>query len=69
MFQLRCDMCNKLDNHSFMKMFKSSLKNLSNIDDNFCKKVLTKDGLSALKKSIYVKGMEEWKYITMINCA
>jgi len=49
-----------------MKMFKASLKNLSNVDYNFCKKVLTKDGLSTLKKYIYVKGMEKWNYITTV---
>ena len=57
-------MCNKLDDLSFIKMFKSSLNNLSNVDDKFCKKVLIKNGMSALKKSIYVKGMKKWKYIT-----
>ena len=52
-------MRNKLDDDSFMKKIKSSLKNMSKIDDNFCKKGSTKDGLSALNKSIYVRGMEE----------
>ena len=66
-FQLRCYMCNKLDDHSFMKIFKSSLNNLSNVDDNFCKKVLTKDELSVLKKSIFVQGMEEWKHLTRVH--
>ena len=64
MFQLRRDMCNKLDDLLFTKIFKASLKNLSNVDDNFCKNFLTKDGLSTLKKSIYVKGMENGKYLT-----
>ena len=55
MFQLRLDMRNKLDDNLFMKMFKASLKNLSNVDDNFCKKDSSKDALTALKKNIYVK--------------
>ena len=44
MFQLRHDMRNKLDDFLFMKTFKASLKNLSNVDVNFCKKGSTKDG-------------------------
>ena len=39
-FQLRCDLRNKLDDNSFMNMFKSSLKNMSKVDDNFCNKGL-----------------------------
>ena len=60
MFQLRHDMRNKLDDNSFKKMFKASLKNLSNVDENFCKK----DALIALKKNIYVKGSEKRNYLT-----
>ena len=52
-------MRNKLDDDSFMKKIKSSLKNMSKIDDNFCKKGSTKDGLSVLNKSIYVRGTEK----------
>ena len=41
-------------------MFKAPLKNLLNVDENFCKK----DGLIALKKNIYVNGSEKRKYLT-----
>ena len=64
MLQLRRDMRNKLDDFLFMKMFKASLKNLSNVDFNFCKKRSTKDGLITLKKYVYVKGLENIKYLT-----
>ena len=64
MLQLRRDMRNKLDDFLFMKMFKASLKNLSNVDFNFCKKRSTKDGLITLKKYVYVKGLENRKYLT-----
>ena len=60
MFQLRRDMRNKFDDNVFMKMFKASLK-LSNIDVNFCKIDSSKDALIALKKSIYIKGLEKRK--------
>ena len=61
MFQLRRDMRNKLDDNSFKKMFKASLRNLSNVDENFCKK----DALIALKKNIYVNGSEKRNYLTV----
>ena len=64
MFQLRRDMPKKLDEHLFMKKFKESLKNLSNDDDNFCKKVCSKESLSALKKNIYANGSEKRNYLT-----
>ena len=67
MFQLRRDMRNKLDDNLFMKMFKASLKNLSNVDDNFCKKDSSKDALTALKKKIYVKWMKKRNYLTKLN--
>ena len=54
----------KLDEHLFMKKFKASLNNLSNDDDNFCKKVCSKESLSALKKNIYVKEMDKRNYLT-----
>ena len=60
MFQLRRDMRNKLDDNLFNKILKASLKNLSNVDDNFCKK----DALITLKKNIYVNGSENWNYLT-----
>ena len=63
-FQLRRDMRNKLDDNLFMKMFKASLKNLSNVDVNFCKIDSSKDALIALNKFIYVKGLEKRKYLT-----
>ena len=54
MFQLRRDMRNKLNDNSFMKKLKLSLKNLSNVDDNFWKKDSSKDALIALKKYIFM---------------
>ena len=64
MFQLRRDMRNKLNDISFMKKLKSSLKILSNVDDNFYKKDCSKESLTALKKNIYVKEMEKRIYLT-----
>ena len=64
MFQLRRDMRNKLDDNLFKKMFKASLKNLSNVDGNFCKKYSSKDALIALKKNIYIKGSDKCNYLT-----
>ena len=61
MFQLRRDMCNKFDDNLFMKILKASLKNLSNIDVNFCKIDSSKDAFIALKKSIYINGLEKRK--------
>ena len=63
-FQLRRDMRNKLDDNLFMKIFKASLKNLSNDDDNFGKKYSSKDALIALKKNMYVKGLDKRNYST-----
>ena len=40
---------------------------MSNFDDNFCKNVLKNYELSVLKKYIYVKGIEEWKYIATVH--
>ena len=67
MFQLRCDLRNKLDDDLFMEIFKLPLNNLSKVDVNLCSKVSTKDELSTLKTSIYVKGMEEWSYLTSVH--
>ena len=64
MFQLRCDMRDKLNDKLFMKKLKASLNNLSNVDDNICKKDSLKDALIAFKKNIYVKGMEKRYYLT-----
>ena len=51
----------KLIDRPFMKKVKASL---NNVDDNICKKDSLKDALIALKKNIYVKGMENRKYLT-----
>ena len=64
MFQLRRDMRNKLDDNLFNKILKASLKNLSNVDDNFCKKDSSKHAPITLKKNIYVNGSENWNYLT-----
>ena len=50
----------------YLKMFKASVKNLSKVDGTFSNKGLTKDAMSILKKSIYVKGMEDWKYLLKV---
>ena len=54
----------KLDDNLFMKKLKASLKQLSNVDDNFCKKDWSKESLITLKKNIYVKVSENWNYLT-----
>ena len=64
LFHLRRDMRKKLDDNLFMKKLKASLKNLSNVDDNFCKKDCSKESLTTLKKNIYVNGSEKRNYLT-----
>ena len=58
MLDVRLDIHNKFNNQSFINILKLSLINLSLVDDNFCKKCMTKVKLKILKESIYVKETE-----------